>query len=94
MNHKRKALQRLIDWYGAYLNHVIALSEDASLKSTDRAHLKGYVKKWKQAKMLIGAAIYVDALKPPALLSLSLQGEKLDIVGGIEYLRLSLDKIL
>ena len=36
--------------------------------------------------MLIGAAMYVEALKAPTLLTLSLQGERLDIVGGIECL--------
>ena len=37
INHKRKALQRFVDRYGAYVNHVITMSEDTSLKSTDRA---------------------------------------------------------
>jgi hypothetical protein len=36
--------------------------------------------------MLIGAAMYVDVLKAPSLLSLSLQGEKLDIVLGIQHI--------
>ena len=36
--------------------------------------------------MFIGAAMYVDVLKAPALLSLSLQAEKLDIVFGIQHL--------
>ncbi len=86
INHKRKALQRLVDRYGAFLNHVTTLAEDRSITSTDRARLKGYLKKWKQSKVLIGAAMYVDVLKAPALLSLSLQGEKLDIVLGIQHL--------
>ena len=34
--------------------------------------------------MLIGAAMYVDVLKAPSLLTLSLQGENLDIVLGIQ----------
>ena len=86
ITHKRKALQRLVDRYGAFLNHLATLAEDRSIKSTDRARLKGYLKKWKQSKVLIGAAMYVDVLKAPALLSLSLQGEKLDIVLGIQHL--------
>lgn len=86
ITHKRNALQRLIDRYGAYLSHLITLSEDASIRSYDRARIKGYLQQWKQAKMLVGAALYVDVLKPPSLLSLSLQGEKLDIVGGIHHL--------
>ena len=93
INHKRKALQRMVDRYGAYINHMIALSDDKSLKSTDRARLKGYIHKWKQSRMLIGAAMYVDALKAPSLLSLSLQGERLDIVGGIEYLLKSIKSL-
>ena len=43
INHKRRALQRMTDWYGAYMSHLIALSEDTSVKSEDRARLKGYV---------------------------------------------------
>ena len=43
--------------------------------------------------MLIGAAMYVDALKPPSLLSLSLQNEKLDRVGEIQYLLKSIKSL-
>ena len=35
ITHKRKALQRIIDRYGAYMCHLTALSEDSSLKSED-----------------------------------------------------------
>ena len=84
INHKRKALQRLVERYGAFVNHVTTLAEDNSIKSTDRARLTGYLKKWKQSKVLIGTAMYVDALKALALLSLSLQAERVDIVLGIQ----------
>ena len=86
ISHKRKALQCLVDRYGAYLNHVTTLSEDQTIRSTDRARLKGYLKTWKQSKMLIGAAMYVDVLKSPSFLSLSLQKEKLDIVLAIQHI--------
>ena len=36
ITYKRKALQRVVDRYGAYLNHLATLTEDASFKSTDR----------------------------------------------------------
>ncbi len=84
INHKRKALQRVVDRYGAYLNHLLALIEDPSVKSVDRAKLKRYTQKWKQPKMLIGAAMYIDVLKCPSILSLTLQEDNLDIVGGIK----------
>lgn len=34
--------------------------------------------------MILGCALYVDILKPPSILSLSLQGSGLDIVLGIK----------
>ena len=46
INHKRKALQRVVDRYGAYISHLTALAEDGSVKPDDRARLKGYLKKW------------------------------------------------
>ena len=58
VTHKRKALQRVLDRYGAYIHHLSTLTEDSSLKSDDRQHLKGYLLKWRQPKMLIGCAMY------------------------------------
>ena len=81
ITHKRKAMQRIVDRYGPYLNHLSALVEDHSINSSDRARLRGYIHMWKQAKMLFGAA---DLLKAPSLLSLSLQDDGLDIVQGIK----------
>ena len=84
ITHKRKALQRVLDRYGAYIHHLSTLTEDRSLKPDDRQRLKGYLLKWKQPKMLIGCAIYVEALKPVSLLSLALQKEGADIVTSIQ----------
>ena len=58
--------------------------EDKTIPSTDRARLKGCLAKWQQAKMLIGAALYVDALKPASLLSLNLQEDNFDVVTGLQ----------
>ena len=84
ITHKRKALQRVLDRYGAYIHHLSTLTEDSTLKPDDRQRLKGYLLKWKQPRMLIGCAMYVEALKPVSLLSLSLQKEGADIVTSIE----------
>lgn len=35
--------------------------------------------------MLIGSALYADALKPASLISLNLQDDSVDIVQGIKY---------
>lgn len=76
----------MTDRYGTYISHLIALSEDMSLKSEDRARLKGYVQKSTHAKFLIACAMYTQVLKPPSILILSLQGSDVDIVFGIKQL--------
>ena len=45
ITHKRNALLRVIDRYGAYIAHITTLPEDSSVRSEDRAKLKGYLKK-------------------------------------------------
>ena len=74
----------MVDRYGAYLNYLAALTEDKSIKSTDRQRLKGYLLKWRQARMIIGSALYTDALKPASLLSLTLQNDDINVVQGIK----------
>ena len=44
--HKLNAMKRIVSKFGAYTNHIAALSEDRSVKSADRAKLKGYYNKW------------------------------------------------
>ena len=61
------------------MDHIATLVEDKSIKSVDRQHLKGYFLKWRQAKMIIGSALYTDALKPASLLSLTLQDDEIDM---------------
>ena len=84
ITHKRKALQRVVDRYGAYINHLITLAQDTSIKADDKARLKGYLKKWMQYKTILGCALYVDILKPASILSLCLQENDLDTVLGIK----------
>ena len=68
----------------AYISHLSALVEDSLLKQVDRAKIKGYLRKWMQYKTIFGCALYVDILKPPSLLSQSLQHSELDVVLGIK----------
>lgn len=70
----------------AFLNHLATLVEDASIKSADRQRLKGYLLKWREARMIIGSALYTDALKPASLLSLTLQDDDINIVQGIKHI--------
>ena len=73
-----------VDRYGVYISHLLTLVEDKTIKSDDRAKLKGYLQKWRHTRFLIGAALYVDVLKSPSCLNLCLQDDHLDIVGGIK----------
>lgn len=46
--------------------------------------MKGYILKWRETRILIGCALYSDALKPASLLSQTLQDDDLNIVQGIK----------
>lgn len=73
---KRKALQRVIDRFGAYVLHLAALIEDPTVKAGDKAQLKGYLQLWNQGKILVGCditAMYIEILKALSNLSLALQ---------------------
>ena len=39
ISHKVSAMARLVDRYGAYLGHLITLSQDTSVKSLERQKL-------------------------------------------------------
>ena len=43
ISHKRQALQRIIERYGAYISHLTSLVEDSSISNTDKTRLKGYL---------------------------------------------------
>ena len=86
ITYKRRALQRVIDRFGAYLSHLSTLAQDKSTKSDDKARLVGYICNWSQSRILVGCALYVDILNPPSLLSLTLQHDKLDLVLGIKHI--------
>ena len=73
ITHKRNALQRVLDRFGAYICHLITLTEDRSVKSEDKAKIRRHINKWGQTRVLIGCALCVDILKAPSLLSVTLQ---------------------
>ena len=64
-----------------YIAHILSLAEDTSVKATDQARLKG---KWKKPAALVGCVLYIDVLKLLSILSLTLQGDKADIVYSME----------
>ena len=84
--HKLNAMRRVLSKYGAYTSHLATLSEDSSVKSTDREKLKGYIHKWTNAKYLLGCAIFIDVLTPCAIFSKTMQSDTLDILGALTCL--------
>ena len=86
VSHKLSAMKRVISKFGAYSSHLIALSEDSSIKPVDRAKLRGYSTKWANAKYILGCAFYSDLLSPCALYSKVLQNDSLDILGAFTSL--------
>ncbi len=68
------------------LDHLATLSEDSSVKPADRAKFKGYLRKWIDARYLLGCAAFVDLLTPCAILLKSMQSDDLDILGALSYL--------
>lgn len=71
--HKVAAMHRVIERYGAYLSHIVSLSEDRSVTAVHRQKLRGYARKWKSSKLLLGCALMHDILKPCAVLCKALQ---------------------
>ena len=63
----------MIDRYGVYMNHLVSLTEDHTVKATDKQKLKGYIKQWKNAKTLLGCGVFAEILKPVGILSKLLQ---------------------
>ena len=83
VSHKLSAMKHILSKYGAHSSHLIALSEDSSVKSVDRTKLRGY-SKWSKAKYILGCAFFV--ISPCAIFSKILQ-DSLDILGAFTSLR-------
>ena len=67
-------------------NHLVALSEDSTVKSADRAKLHGYCHQWTDAKYMLGCAVFVDILTPSAIFSKVMQSDELDILAALTSL--------
>lgn len=86
-------MKRVLSRYGAYTNHLSAMSEDHSFKSTDRAKILGYYRQWTNAKYILGCAIFVDLLTPCVSLSKVMQQDNLDILAALTGLLKSIKEL-
>ena len=78
--------KHVLSRYGAYTNHLAALSEDSSVKSTDRAKLRGYNMKWTEGKYFLVCAVFVDLLVPCSIFSKEMQSDDVDILSAFNSL--------
>ena len=83
---KLNAMKRVLSKFGAYTNHLAALSTDSSTRACDKAKLRGYYNKWVDAKYLLGCALFTDLLTPCAILSKAMQKDELNILGALNGL--------
>ena len=83
ISHKLNAMKRVVSKYGAY---TAPLSCDSSVNPSDRARLTGYLRKWVDAKYLLGCGFFVDLLSPCAIFSKTMQSDNLDILGALTSL--------
>ena len=74
--------------YGAYTSHIAALSEGPTLKSADKAKLKGYYRQWINSKYLLGCA-----LTTCTILSKVMQSDDLDILAVLTSLIRSVKEV-
>ena len=74
VSHKLNAMKCVLAKFGTYTNHLTTLSMDSSVKAVDRAKLQGYLRKWVDAKYLLGFAFFIHLLSPCAMFSKVMQG--------------------
>ena len=86
VSHKLNAMRRVLSKYGAYTSHLIALSEDSTVRSADRAKLREYCHQWTGAKYLLGCAVFVDILTLSSIFSKVMQSDELDILAALTSL--------
>ena len=79
-------MKRILSKFGAYTQHLSNLSEDSSVKSTDRAKLRRYYLQWTHAKYILGCALFIDLLTPCSIFCKVMQSDEIDIVAALTSL--------
>ena len=80
IRHKFDALEILVDKYSLFIQHSETLSCDKSVKPTDQAKLKGFLRKCKSGKLFVYSCFFVDLLQPAAVLCQVFQIHDVDVV--------------
>lgn len=81
VQHKARASKSLLQSYGIIMNHLESLASDpATAASTDKAKVKGYIKKMKSTSFVLHLIFFEAILNPVSKLSVSLQSDSLDLL--------------
>ena len=91
--HKVSALGRVIDCFGAYIAHLVALTEDQSVPSSSRQKLRGYITKWCDTKVIVVVDHFMISFNPLPTSPKSYSKDQLCVVRAIDALMKNLDKL-
>ena len=72
------AFKVVVNKFGLFIQHLETLSSNKTVKSSDQAKLKGYLRKWNTCKLIVYVCFFVDLLQPAAILSQAFQAEDID----------------
>ena len=86
INHKYRAMERVLDNYGPYTAHLESLCHTNS-QALKRAELVGQAKKWKDATYPMYMAVYLDILSPICRISIAMQSDFHDPVKVVKRLK-------
>ena len=84
ITHKLNAMKTCLDKWGLYITHLEHLTP-----KKDRSKLEGYLKKWKQGRIPLLLAFFINLLEIPSGLSKCFQDDKIDSVYAMQSLRKS-----
>ena len=86
IDHKYRAMERVLDNYRPYIAHLESLCHTDS-QALKRAELVGQAKKWKDATYPMYMAIYLDILSPIRRISVAMQSDFHDPVKVVKRIK-------
>ena len=82
-------MQTILSNYGIYIAHFDDMAKDKSYLPKNRAKFIGWLRKWKNSRMVLLLALFIEVLSPAKILSLGFQSEDIDIIGSISKIKQS-----
>ena len=83
IEHKVCAMERVVDKYGSYCQHLQHAITDTK-KSKDKALLQGKFNKLVDAKILLCSYFFLDVLTPTKIFSLQTQNSNISIIAIVD----------